>query len=85
MKPKKQMLIVLCAACLPVIAHADDPANSTYSWAYNCPPPPPPPCPPNTPLDGGLSILAAAGVGYGVKRYAAKKKKQKEENSEDSI
>ena len=28
----------------------------------------------NVPLDGGLSLLAAAGIGYGVKKYAAHKK-----------
>jgi hypothetical protein len=30
------------------------------------------------PLDGGLSILAAAGVGYGIKKYTAHKKQQAE-------
>jgi len=29
----------------------------------------------NVPLDGGLSLLAIAGVGYGVKKYAASQKK----------
>jgi hypothetical protein len=28
----------------------------------------------NAPLDGGLSLLVVAGVGYGVKKYAEKKK-----------
>lgn len=31
---------------------------------------------PKAPLDGGLSLLAAAGIGYGVKKYAAKKKQE---------
>ena len=26
------------------------------------------------PLDGGLTLLAAAGVGYGIKKYAASRK-----------
>ena len=29
----------------------------------------------DVPLDGGLSLLAAAGVGYGVKKVAEKRKK----------
>jgi len=28
------------------------------------------------PLDGGLSLLAIAGIGYGVKRFAKPEKKQ---------
>jgi hypothetical protein len=33
-----------------------------------------PPDPQDAPIDGGLSILLAAGVGYGVKKYREKKK-----------
>ena len=33
-----------------------------------------PPDPNDTPIDGGLSILIAAGVGYGVKKYRNSKK-----------
>jgi hypothetical protein len=41
------------------------------------------PNPPNdTPIDGGLSILLAAGVGYGVKKYREAKKKNAEEENE---
>lgn len=33
------------------------------------------PCPPATaPIDGGLSLLAIAGVGYGIKKMTAGKK-----------
>lgn len=48
------------------------------------PPPPPPPAAggPNIPIDGGVSILIAAGVGYGAKKYYDKHKKNKEEKSE---
>jgi len=42
------------------------------------------PCPgggpeeyPNCPIDGGISLLLAAGVGYGVKRYRDARKKDK--------
>ena len=39
------------------------------------PPPPPPPVDTEIPFDGGLSILLAAGVGYGVKRFRQSHKK----------
>jgi hypothetical protein len=29
---------------------------------------------PSTPIDGGISLLVAAGIGYGAKKAAAKKK-----------
>jgi len=35
----------------------------------------------DTPIDGGLSLLVAAGIGYGVKQMKdARKKKQNSEN-----
>jgi hypothetical protein len=48
------------------------------------PPPPPPPAAggPQVPIDGGISLLVAAGVGYGAKKYYDKQKKNKEEKSE---
>ena len=33
----------------------------------------------NAPIDGGLSLLIAGGVGYGVKRLKAKQKKKNQE------
>ena len=33
-----------------------------------------PPDPQDVPIDGGLSLLLAAGVGYGVKKYRDNKK-----------
>jgi len=35
--------------------------------------PPPPPDPPDTPIDGGIGILLALGVGYGIKKIKDKK------------
>lgn len=35
------------------------------------------PPPPTAPLDGGLSLLLAAGVGYGAKKYISSVKKNK--------
>ncbi len=34
---------------------------------------------PDAPIDGGLSLLLAAGAGYGVKKYRDHKKKRQEE------
>ena len=38
-----------------------------------------PPDPADTPIDGGLSLLLAAGVGYGVKKYRDSKKQHSAE------
>ena len=38
---------------------------------------------PEAPIDGGLSVLIAAGAAYGVKKYRDHKKKQKEDAGED--
>ncbi|MFN4234709.1 MAG: PID-CTERM protein-sorting domain-containing protein [Bacteroidia bacterium] len=48
------------------------------------PPPPPPPAAggPVVPIDGGIGLLLAAGVGYGAKKYYDLKKKNKEDNIE---
>jgi len=50
--------------------------SSPYLYGARPPKPPPcgmgnqPPCPPppNIPIDGGISILLAMGVGYGIKK-----------------
>ncbi len=36
---------------------------------------------PDVPIDGGLSLLLAAGVGYGAKKYRDHKKKQREQEA----
>ena len=48
------------------------------------PPLPPDPIdnPADIPIDGGLSILLAAGVGYGAKKINDQRKKKLAENSE---
>jgi len=33
-----------------------------------------PPPPGDTPIDGGLGLLLAAGVGYGIKKYRNRKR-----------
>ena len=42
-----------------------------------------PPDPNDTPIDGGLSLLLAAGTAYGVKMYRQHKKKQNEDAGQD--
>jgi len=49
------ILIMICCLCFPMISFAQGPVD---------------PCDPGPcPIDGGLSLLIAAGVGYGVKKY----------------
>ena len=38
---------------------------------------------PGVPIDGGASLLAAAGVAYGVKKYRDFRKKEGQENEND--
>lgn len=38
-----------------------------------------PPDPQDTPIDGGIGLLLAAGVGYGVKKYRDSRKKAEED------
>lgn len=35
--------------------------------------------PPPVPIDGGLSLLVAAGIGYGVKKVRDERRKRKED------
>jgi len=44
-------------------------------------PPDPGGDPNNAPIDGGLSLLIAGGVGYGVKKIREKRKKQEDQES----
>lgn len=47
----------------------------TASQAFSQPPPPPsfPDKPKQTPIDGGLALLAAAGAGYAIKKLKDQK------------
>ena len=38
---------------------------------------------PDVPIDGGLTVLIAAGAAYGIKKYRDHKKKQQEDGGED--
>lgn len=57
-------------------------ASSAISFAAPTPPPPPPPgngpaCwpPPCVPIDGGITLLMAAGAAYGAKKFYESRKK----------
>ena len=65
MKPQTFLSLVLmvCILFFPVIVHADELDNPGGD--------------PSAPIDGGLSILLAAGVGYGIKRMKDSRSKKK--------
>jgi len=46
---------------------------SSDAYAQGGPPSGGPPDPPDTPIDGGIGILLALGVGYGIKKIKDKK------------
>jgi hypothetical protein len=54
------LLLVLCILVLPELSFSQ--------------PPPPPGKPTQTPIDGGLGLLAAAGGAYAIKKLRDKKK-----------
>jgi len=56
------LLITICLIVLPGITRADVD---------------PPPVD-DTPIDGGVTLLLAAGVGYGIKKYRDGKRKESE-------
>ena len=76
---KKYMMITLLLFLLMTggagIAFAQDPNTTSGTTpdpntTSGTTPDPNGPAPPNdVPIDGGLAVLLAAGVGYGVKRY----------------
>ena len=54
--------------------------NISILSAQNVPPPPNDGEAPGVPIDGGASLLAAAGVAYGVKKYRDFRKSQGQES-----
>ena len=57
------LMIFIMVFTVNLVVHAQDPNG-------------PDPGPDPAPIDGGLGILLAAGVGYGVKKYREKKKQK---------
>jgi hypothetical protein len=81
------LIILFTAVTMPYIANAKydeiqaientDPGDANDVDEYD-PPPPPDDEDPDAPLDGGVSILVAAGIGYGVKKIHESRRKIKE-------
>lgn len=61
------LLIMICCIAFPFV-----------TWAQGGGPPDPQ----DIPIDGGLSLLLAAGAGYGIKKYRDAKKKHSGEEQE---
>ena len=61
------LMIIICCLVLPMIGFAQGPPDPCDQPGATCP------------IDGGLSFLIAAGVGYGVKKYRQAKKAKSEE------
>lgn len=70
--------LIVVMSIFPLLAKALPTGGSTYSWAYHGTEANSAQAykKPKAPLDGGLSLLAAAGIGYGIKKYKTKKKQQ---------
>lgn len=69
---KKHFLVIAFVTAAVLVA-------GNTSAQFNSTPPPPPPdvddvVPTDVPIDGGLCVLLAAGVGYGVKRMKQHRK-----------
>jgi len=60
-----QTLVILLVLLLPVLVHAQGPSDPGGD-------------PENAPIDGGLSLLIAGGVGYGVKKVREKRASSQE-------
>jgi hypothetical protein len=62
-----QTILILIILMLPSLVHASSGPDTT------------PGDPDSAPIDGGLSLLIAGGVGYGVKKLREKRRRQQEE------
>ena len=56
-----QTLLIILVLLMPALVHAQGPDGT-------------PPDPDSAPIDGGLSLLIASGVGYGIKKIREKRK-----------
>jgi hypothetical protein len=68
------IVILVLALSIPVLVHAGAGDN-----------PDGPGGDPGVPVDGGLSLLLAAGVGYGVKKVRDSRKKAAEMKNENEV
>lgn len=63
--------LLLIVICIPVLLHAQDPGGIDPAGD------------PDAPFDGGLSILIAAAIGYGIKK--TKDFRKKKESLQESL
>ena len=68
---KKQIVLILSMLTLAVL----------YTMPLLAQPPSLPSLPGAAPIDGGLSLLVAAGVGYGAKKIREKRKRENDNQS----
>ena len=59
--PFRLLLLIISFLWVPVLVSAQDPGDPAGD--------------PDIPLDGGVGILVAAGIGYGYKKYRNARKK----------
>jgi hypothetical protein len=64
MKKLNNVLMILCMVLAVMLV--------TPEWGHSQPPPPPSK-PTQTPIDGGLGLLAAAGGAYAIKKLRSRK------------
>ena len=64
-----RLIAMICCMALPLISLAQPAVTD----------------PNDTPIDGGLTLLLAAGAAYGVKKYRAGKKKGQEPGLEEEV
>lgn len=80
---KTYLIVLMIGLVLPVVLTAQQDPNQPFQQdppAGNTQPDTGGPNPPNdAPIDGGLSLLLAAGAAYGVKKYRDGRKKVDEE------
>lgn len=80
----KTVVFVLLAVFCNAYAQAQGPNDPGGPGGEECPPDSSDPdCDPdaNVPIDGGASVLIAAGVAYGLKKVHDKRKQSKEEDN----
>ena len=66
------VLLLLACILMPVILHAQPGFGTDVNDS-------------GAPLDGGLSVLAIAGAGYGLKKIKEARKKKNEQKADDAI
>ncbi len=68
-------IFTLMIAMLPLVVLADDPDDAAWNDST----------PDEIPVDGGLSLFLAAGVGYGIKKANDMRKKKNGDESPNEI